>query len=41
MELSKSSEIMGIASWTDGTAQTNEANENKHLIQVRTNTENH
>ena len=43
MELSKSSEIMGIAFWADGTAQTNKTNENnesKHLIQVRTHTQN-
>lgn len=42
MELSKSNEIMGIAFWADGTAQankTNENNENKHLIQVRTHRE--
>ena len=34
---------MGIAFWADGTAQTNKTNENnesKHLIQVRTHTEN-
>ena len=43
MELSKSSEIMGIAFWADGTDQTNKTNENnesKHLIQVRTHTKN-